>query len=221
MSLSVFYGGTFDPVHHGHLAVARAARDTLGASVRLMPAGDPPHREVPGATAADRARMLELAIAGEPGLAVDRRELVRAARSYSIDTLRELRAEIGATVPVALLVGADSLRELPTWKDWRQLFEHAHFVVAERPGQSLDAGLSPELEAFIQPRWADSPAALLDTPGGRVFRLRQPLRPESATEIRGRIASGRPWRHLVPEAVAEYIERHGLYTGRVASPAPL
>src|SRR5690606_13103899 len=209
--LFVLYGGTFDPVHDGHLAIACAARDLLQATIRLMPAADPPHRAPPGATADQRAGMLDLAVAGEPGLCVDRRELRRNGRSYSIDTLLELRAELGGDAPVALLVGADSFVDLPDWHRWRELFELVHFVVAQRPGSPLDHDLRPELAAALHGRWCATPEALREAPSGRVLQLRQPLHDESATWIRARIAAGEPWRDQVPAPVAEYIERHLLY----------
>ncbi|HSM10330.1 MAG TPA: nicotinate-nucleotide adenylyltransferase [Lysobacter sp.] len=221
MDLTVFYGGTFDPVHNGHLAVARSARDVLGVTIHLMPAADPPHRAAPGASALQRARMLDLAVAGEPGMVVDRREVSRGARSYSVDTLREVREQLGAQVPVALLLGADSLLGLASWKEWQTLFTLAHFVVAERIGNNIEARLPPELQAFTQGRWVATSDELRATPSGRLLRLRQPLHPESASEIRARIATGQPWRHLVPPAVAAYIDRHQLYAGRPASSAPL
>lgn len=221
MSLAAFFGGTFDPIHNGHLAIARSARDLLGATIRLMPVADPPHRALPGASAAHRARMLDLAVAGEPGLTVDRRELARDGRSYTVDTLHGIRAELGAQAPIALLIGADSLLDLPQWKEWQALFGLAHFIVAERSGSPQAAGLSPELEAFTAGRWATTPDALGATPSGKLLRLRQPLQDESATDIRRRIATGQPWRDLVPAAVAEYIGRHHLYAGRAASPSPL
>ncbi|HRP72593.1 MAG TPA: nicotinate-nucleotide adenylyltransferase [Luteimonas sp.] len=210
-SLLVFYGGTFDPVHQGHLAIARDARDALGCTIRLMPAADPPHRAPPGANAAQRAEMLAQALEGEPGLALDQRELHRDGPSYSVDTLRGLRAEFGETAPIALLIGADSLLGLPSWHQWEALFDLAHFVVAERPGNALDGPLPPALAAATEGRWADTPEALREAPAGRLLRLRQPLRPGSATEVRRRIAAGEPWRTLVPAAVAGYIVRHGLY----------
>ncbi|MGQ4661424.1 nicotinate-nucleotide adenylyltransferase [Lysobacter sp. F6437] len=221
MQLRVFYGGTFDPVHDGHLAVARHARDVLDATVRLMPAADPPHRDTPGASAIHRARMLGLAVAGERGLAVDRRELQRDGRSYSIDTVREIRDEFGPDAPVALLIGADSLLDLPNWKDWQALFDVTHFVVAERPGSTIDDPLPEPLQGFLGARWADSAASLHALPAGGVLRLRQPLQPESATDVRRRIADGRPWSELVPPAVAAYIERHNLYGAGASSPASL
>ncbi len=217
--LHVYYGGTFDPVHDGHLAIARAARDTLGSGIDLMPAADPPHRDAPGADAQQRAAMLDLAVAGETGLRVDRRELGRGGRSWSIDTVRALRIELGRQVPIALLVGADSFISLPQWKDWRELLDLAHFVVAERSGNPLDTAVPAELAEAIAPRWTDDPLVLRSTPCGRVLRLRQPLQLHSASAIRERITDRRPWRHLLPAAVADHIERHGLY-GAVAGHSP-
>lgn len=211
MILRTWYGGTFDPVHAGHLAIARGARDALGCTIRLMPAADPPHREAPGANAAQRAEMLDLAIAGEAGLRVDRRELRRDGPSYSVDTLRGLRAAYGPQAPLALLVGADSLLGLPGWHQWTALFDLAHFVVADRPGSALDARLPPALAQALEGRWVDDPQALSAAPAGRLLRLHQPLHPGSATRVRQRIAAGEAWRDLVPAAVADYIVGHGLY----------
>jgi len=211
VKLRLFYGGTFDPVHNGHLAIARIARDALDTKVRMMPAADPPHRAAPGATANQRAAMLDLAVAGDPGLCVDRRELQREGRSYSIDTLRALRVEYGADAPIALLVGADSFIGLPTWYEWQALFDHAHFVVAERAGNPLDHALPAELAEALAGRWCDAAGELAQSPAGRVLRLHQPLHDESATDIRQRIIGGRSWRDLVPAAVADYIQRHHLY----------
>ncbi|HEV7271318.1 nicotinate-nucleotide adenylyltransferase [Pseudoxanthomonas sp.] len=224
--LHLFYGGTFDPVHNGHLAIARAAHGAFGVPVRLMPAADPPHRAVPGATAAQRAHLLDLAVQDEHGLRVDRRELVRAqrdpaARSYTIDTLQELREELGQAAPIALLIGADSLLGLPTWRSWTALFDLAHFVVADRPGSGLDAGLPPVLMGRLEGRWTDRIEDLGQAPAGRVFRLNQPLQRESATEIRRRIAAGEAWRHLVPPAVADAIADERLYASRAADAGPL
>ena len=219
--LQLYYGGTFDPVHNGHLAIARAARDEFRVPVNLMPAADPPHRAPPGATACQRAHLLDLAVADEAGLRVDRRELLRAARepdgrSYTIDTLRELRAEQGDAVPVALLIGADSLLGLPTWREWTALFDLAHFIVADRPGSPLGAGFPPVLSDALADRWISCPDGLWRVPAGRVYRLGHPLQPESATEIRRRIAAGEVWRHLVPAAVADAIADERLYASRAA-----
>lgn len=216
MPLRILYGGTFDPVHSGHLAIARAARDQLQVAVRLLPAADPPHRAPPGANAHDRARMIELAIGDEPGLLLDRGEIDRAAAhpgvpSYTVDTLRALREELGPRQPIAWLVGADSLRSLDQWHEWEALFGLAHFIVAERSGSPLQSGLSPALAVALHGRFVSREDDLLRHPGGRILRLRTPLRAESATAVRERIAGGGAWRDLLPEAVAEYVADHGLY----------
>lgn len=219
--MRVFYGGTFDPVHCGHLHIARDARDHLAVVIRLMPAADPPHRAAPGASAGHRARMLDLAVAGERDLLVDRCELLRDTPSYSVETLRGIRAEFGVDAPVALLIGADSLAGLPQWKDWQALFELAHFVVAARPGVDIDRHLSAPLQAVLDGRWTDAVADLESAPAGRVLCLPNRLHPGSATDIRERIAAGEPWQKLVPAPVAEYIVQHQLYVKRSGSPASL
>jgi len=218
MSLHLVYGGTFDPIHCGHLAIARAARDRLDCTVRLMPAGDPPHRAPPGADAAARATMVALAIAGEPGLALDRRELERSGRSYTVDTLAELRRELGAGQPLAWLVGADSLLGLPGWHRWQELLTLAHLVVADRPASALDDGALPAgLAVAVQGRWTDA-ATLRTLPAGRLLRLHQPLHPASATALRARIARGEPTDGWLLPPVAAFIEEKGLYRPMPAAP---
>jgi nicotinate-nucleotide adenylyltransferase len=213
--LWLYYGGTFDPIHLGHLAIARAARDELAVPVRLVPAADPPHRAPPGADAAQRARMIALAIGDEPGLALDLRELRRAdagaAPSYTVDTLAALRAELGAEARIAWLLGGDSLATLDSWHRWRDLLQLAHLVVAERPGIALEHALPPALADYLGPRWTGQRQALEAAPAGRVLRLHAPLRAESASAVRQRIAAHRDWRGLVPAAVADDIVRRGLY----------
>jgi len=216
MGLRIYYGGTFDPVHNGHLAIARAARDALNLPIRLLPAADPPHRPAPGASAEQRCRMLQLALADETGLLLDRHEVERAARhpqrpSYTVDTLAELRQAFGPETPLAWLVGADSLLSLATWHRWQDLFGLAHFIVAERPGSRLPQVVEGVLGQALHGRWTDQPQDLEDAAAGHVLRLHQPLRSESASEVRARIAAGGPWQPLVPPAVAGYIAEHRLY----------
>ena len=212
--LRILYGGTFDPVHEGHLAVADAAAGLFDTTVALLPSADPPHRAPPGASALDRAAMLDLAIVGHPRLRVDRRELHRTGPSYSVDTVREVRAEIGDPAPLAWLLGADAFRELTTWHHWRELFALAHLIVAARPGYALDA-LAPELEDTVATRWTGDRVALEQVPAGRVFRL-DLHRPDSATVVRGRLADGADVDDRVPPAVAAYIRQHGLYGCRTS-----
>jgi len=209
-ALKALYGGTFDPVHHGHLAIARAVRDRLDCPVALMPAADPPHRPPPGVNVTERARMLELAIEGEPGLSLDQRELHRDGPSYTVDTLRALRREIGAHAPLVLVLGADSFLSLSQWHDWQALFTLAHLVIAERPHCNL-AALPDALTQATATRWTDAPAHLRAAPTGRILRLHQPLHPASATEVRRRLATGANWAALLPAAVAAHIRTHRLY----------
>jgi len=214
--LQVFYGGTFDPVHNGHIAIAESAAAALHTQVWLMPAADPPHRAPPGADADQRARMLQLAVAGRPQLQVDLRELERARRrpgvpSWTVDTLRELRQQLGPRQPIALLMGADSLLGLPAWHEWEALTALAHIVVAERPGSALDGVLPPLLEQHLHAAWVGAPSALAMSPAGRVWRMQQPLHTESATAVRELIGGHGDWRALLPAAVADYIQVQGLY----------
>lgn len=225
MTLLACYGGTFDPVHCGHLAVARDVRDALAAELRLLPAADPPHKLRTFAAPAHRVRMLALAVEGEAGLSLDLRELERGGPSYTVDTLLALRADTGPARPIAWLVGSDALQHLGTWHAWRRLFELAHVVAVERPGTSLDLAAlqqtAPEVADELCRR--RQPAAdLARSPAGgfAAVPLRRP-RAESSTDIRRRIADGTPWQALVPAAVAAYIAAQGLYRDRVAVAASL
>lgn len=208
MSLHAIYGGAFDPVHEGHLAVARAAHGALGADIALLPTGDPRHRDPARASAAQRVAMLELAIDGAPWLSIDQRELLRIGASYTADTLAELRAELGPAAPLAMIVGSDSFASLPSWERWRSLFELAHVVVASRP---QPAPLPAELQHEIAPRHCATAAALHGSPAGCVFHLRLPLHPQSSSAVRARCARGQSLSGWVPESVAAYIKGEGLY----------
>jgi nicotinate-nucleotide adenylyltransferase len=206
----LLYGGTFDPVHAGHLAVARAASEALGVDVAFVPAADPPHRAAPGASAQQRVAMLELAVQGEPGMSVDRRELNRSGPSFTVDTLRGLRAESAAGAPLAWLIGADAFRGLPQWNDWRELFGLAHFVIAVRPGHDLEP-LPPALAQACNGRWCRTPSPLRAEPAGRLYRLDMPLHPASATELRRRLQAGEPHGGWLAPGVAAFIAGNGLY----------
>jgi len=158
--------------------------------------------------------MLELAIAGEPGLLLDLRELRREGPSYSVDTLQALRTTLGPEQPLALVLGADSLLSLPQWHQWRRIPQLAHLVVAQRESSELEQALPPELAEALQGTWTQDLARLQRQPAGLVFQLHQPLQPEAASAIRERIASGQDWEHLVPAGVAAFIRAQGLYTDR-------
>jgi nicotinate-nucleotide adenylyltransferase len=192
-------GGTFDPVHLGHLRVAWEAAEALDAEVRLMPAHVPPHRPAPVASAAQRVRMLEAALAGQSRLVLDTRELRRAGASYTFDTLCELRNELPAGRALILLLGADAFAGLPTWHRWRELFEHAHLVVLTRPGHTL--ALSGQLAAETASRRVTSSAQLCATPAGKLFDLAVTPLEISASAVRALLAAGREPRWLLPDAL--------------------
>ncbi|MBS0193241.1 MAG: nicotinate-nucleotide adenylyltransferase [Proteobacteria bacterium] len=208
--IRILYGGTFDPVHNGHLAVADAAVARFDSDVSLLPSADPPHRAPPGASAQQRATMLDLAVAGHPRLQVDRRELRRTGPSYTVDTLIQVRAEIEPDASLAWLLGADAFRDLHRWHRWRELPDLAHWIVAVRPGCAMD-DLDPQLRDALTGRWTIDPSTLTASPSGRVFRLDLPPRPEAASDLRERIATGRPWEDQVPPAVAACIRAQRLY----------
>lgn len=208
--LAVF-GGTFDPVHFGHLRSALELADTLDlAELHFMPTAQPPHRDQPAVSAEHRAAMLDLAISGEPRFSCDRRELERAGPSYSILSLEELRAERGAAVPLFMVVGADALASLHTWHRWEELLELAHIVALARPG--WDWPTSGAVAALLQEH-GTAPENLAEAPAGGVTILT--LRPQavSATAIRTLLQSGRSARYLLPDSVLNYIHEHRLYVG--------
>ncbi len=210
-------GGTFDPVHIGHLRSAVELHEQLGCDeLRLIPARIPPHRRQPVAAAEHRAQMLRLAVAGEPGLIVDDRELRRDGPSYTYDTLRDLRAEFGADCSLALVMGADACAALDSWHRWHELFDLAHLVVMARPDARLPA--TGVVADALRPRLADLGALWRGTAGAVVRVALTPL-PVSATAIRALVAAARSPRYLLPDAVWRYIVDHGLYAQSAVSAA--
>jgi len=203
------FGGTFDPIHFGHLRAALEAREKLGlSSLRLLPAGDPPHRSDTVATPAQRLAMLDLATASCPGLQVDDRELRRAGPSYMVDTLAEVRDEAG-TAPVLLLIGQDAVNALDSWHRWRELFSLAHLVVMRRPEAHFRC--TGELLQQIQQRRVTQPAELLKAPAGRVLPLEVTQLDISSTLIRHLLAEQHSPQFLLPDPVLDYIRRQQLY----------
>jgi nicotinate-nucleotide adenylyltransferase len=204
-------GGTFDPPHVGHLALARAARDAWALDeVRLVPTGRSWQKAGAGATAAQRLEMVRLTLAGVPPaerLLVDDREVRRDGPTYTVDTLRELRAELGTEPMLVLVLGSDQLRNLHTWHRWRELFDHAHVVATQRERVPLDA-LPPQIEAEVAARGA---GALPDAPAGSIAFFRMPAVPVSATALRAQLGRGERPIGLSPPAVLDYIENNGLY----------
>ena len=209
------FGGTFDPIHHGHLRLAEELAETARLTeVRFIPSGTPPHRTAPGASAADRVEMARLAIAGNARFSVDDREAQRAGPGYTFDTLSELRAELGPTRPIALLLGADAFLDLATWHRWRALFDLAHVIVAYRPGFPIDtwqARMPEPLAHEYAARHMLQPLAVHLAPAGGIAAVSMTGLDISATFVRNAIRAGTSARYLLPDSVLDYIESRGLY----------
>ena len=216
------FGGTFDPIHCAHLELAREVRNALDlAAVRLIPAGDPPHRAAPVASAMHRLTMVELAIADRPGLEVDPREIHRRGRSYTVATLEELRSEAPLR-PLALIVGADAFLGLPTWHRWHALFDLAHIVVVARPGVVFDGALPPVLAREWAQRFRRVASALSSGTAGAILTRPITAHAIAASAIRAQLARGAEGvnavRGLLPAAVLAYIDRNQLYRSRPDAP---
>ena len=204
------FGGTFDPVHHGHLRAAAEVSEWLKVSdFRLLPVGTPPHRTQTYASAFHRLAMLELALAPFQDLTVDDREVRRGGTSYMIDTLRSVREEVG-DVPVFLCVGQDAANALNTWKEWRSLFDLAHLVIMTRPDSVSQ--YPPELEACITERLVERTRDLVASPAGGIRSVEVTQLAISSTNIRNQLAQSHSPRFLLPATVLSYIEKHQLYS---------
>lgn len=192
-------GGTFDPIHLGHLRVAWEAAQALDAELRLMPANVPPHRPQPVASAAQRLAIIRASLLGQDRLSIDERELARAGRSYSIDTVIDLRREIGSQRPLVLLVGSDAFAGLASWHRWRELFEHAHVGVLTRPGSA--AALPVELAAEYRQRVSIAATQWAAKPHGFIIDIAVTALDISATRIRQLLANAAEPRYLVADGV--------------------
>lgn len=195
-------GGTFDPVHFGHLRLAQEVADMLALNqVYFMPGGTPPHRGTPQSSAAERVAMVKLAIADNPLFTLDDRETSRSGPSYSFDTLSELRAELGPACPLVLIMGADAFLAFNTWHRWREIFDLAHIAVAHRPGAAL-ANIKDELLAReFAKRVVSDNYAVQGTPCGTIAVVPITALDISATAIRAAIQARRSVRYLLPDAV--------------------
>jgi nicotinate-nucleotide adenylyltransferase len=197
-------GGTFDPIHHGHLVAAEEARWQFGLDrVVFVPTGQPWQKAAGVSDAEDRYLMTVIATASNPAFSVSRLEIDSPGPTYTVDTLRRLRSELSPDVRLFFVTGADAVLQILTWKDPDEVLALAELIAATRPGHDL-ADLAEKV-----------PAA-----AGRVHPMRIPALAISSTEIRARVAAGAPIQYLVPEGVARYIEKRGLYREPAAFPAP-
>jgi nicotinate-nucleotide adenylyltransferase len=207
------FGGMFDPIHYGHLRTAFELLQKLDlGEVVFIPAGQPPHREAPLAGAALRLEMVRAATSGQPGFSVDDREVGREGRSYSVDTLRELRLKHPRR-PLCLLLGMDAFLGIPGWHRWLELFELCHVVVARRPG--WDTPIEGALGQLLAQRGTTALIDLQRSIAGRILVQAVTQLEIASSDLRALLLSGGDLRYLVPEAVRAIIERTGCYARRV------
>lgn len=209
-------GGTFDPIHNGHLRIAQEALEQCELDqVRFVPCGIPPHRATPSVSAKSRWEMVRLALNGHSDFLVDVHEVFRDDPCYTVDTLTALRAELGPHQPLCLILGGDAFLQLHTWHKWMRLFELAHIVVVQRAGgQPLGNAMNHAdvaLQTEYRARLAPGAGALHEAPNGSIFVADMPALEISSTDIRRRCAEGKSVRYLVPDVIANYINTNSLY----------
>ena len=207
------FGGTFDPVHFGHLRLAEESIGHLGlGGVRWIPAGQPPHRGTPQVTARQRLEMVLRSTAENARFSVDASEVESAAPSYTVHTLERLRGELGAEQSLVLLVGADAFAGLTSWHRWRDLFSLAHIAVSHRPGFPVEIGSLPhELATEFADRRLQDAGGLKNAAAGGIATFAMTQLAISATQIRKLLANGLSARYLLPDGVLDYIQTHSLY----------
>lgn len=206
----VVMGGTFNPIHHGHLRTAVDILDRFAFNeLRLIPCFQPVHKDALQVKPFERLHMVELACRADPRLKVDRREIERQGPSYTIDTLAELRQEVGQTTPIVLTVGMDSFLSLTTWKRWSELVQFAHILVVSRPGWEPE--LPSKLEDFYEKRRANDVTELQSAPSGKIWQTSLTPLAISSSMIRKLCAQQQSIAYLLPENVREFILDHQLY----------
>lgn len=205
------YGGTFDPIHYGHLRPVEALCALIGLKkVIWLPNNIPPHRPQPEASSQQRLDMVRLALQPFPSFLVDTREIKKPAPSYTIETLKDFRKEIGNKQSLAFIIGQDSLLSINTWFQWEQLLDVCHLLVCARPGYRADFP-SARMEAWLKQHQTQQINDIHQLPAGKIFLADTPLYNISATDIRARHKAGLDCHDLLPQSVEEYIDKHKLY----------
>ena len=206
-------GGTFDPVHYGHLRLAEEAAEHFQlAEVRWIPVGNPPHRAPPESDARHRLEMIRMVTGDNSKFLIDDTEVKAAKLSYTYNTLLRLRRELGSQQPLCLLLGIDTFLGLTTWYRWRELFDLTHIVVAQRPGYAMERlALIPVLYAEFEQRHSAKKNALTRKPQGSIATMTMTQLEISASAIRWMMHSGHSPRYLVPESIIDYIRKKKLY----------
>ncbi len=206
------FGGSFDPIHLGHVATAQALlRQFPFTEIRFLPTAGSPLKAATAIRPAHRLALLKLALAGTPALTIDERELRQTPPCYSINTLRALRAELGERTPLVFIMGMDSFISLPRWKDWQELTRYAHLLVVSRP--SIAPQFCPELAAWLEKHRISPAQSLESRPLGGVWLVDTAPHAVASRDIRAAIQAGQSTAHWLNPAVRDYIDQHHLYLG--------
>lgn len=204
-------GGTFNPIHFGHLRMAQELAEALNFDeVRFIPASSPPHKDTPTISAEHRAAMVRVAIADNPVFTIDERELHRAGASYTIDTLLSLRAEVGTQVSMTLFMGSDAFTKFHSWHRWEEIIQHCHIALVQRP-HANEAKLPKLLETFLHNHYTENSDDLHTSPAGFVTMRQITALEISSTAIREAFRHDYSTRYLMPDSVIDYIQTHHLY----------
>ena len=216
MQLVGLLGGTFNPIHFGHLRMAQELAGALNLSeVRFIPSANPPHKSMPTVSAKHRAAMVQLAIADNPLFKLDTRELARIGASYTIDTLISLRKELSQEdkqpISLCLIIGSDAFVHLNTWARWQELLNYCHIILVQRPTASKQAKLPDELAVFLQDHYTEDLDDLTNNAAGYIHMQAITPLEISSTNIRNALIKKLSARYLVPEKVIDYLVKHKLY----------
>ncbi len=206
-------GGTFNPIHFGHLRMAQEMAEALNLDeVRFIASANPPHKTAPEVSAEQRAKMVQLAIADNPIFKLDTRELNRDGASYTIDTLISLQEELGADAALCLIMGSDAFVHLNTWHRWQALIDYCHIILVLRPTSTAQPKLTEELSVLLHNHYTEDISDLSAESAGFIHMQKITALDISATNIRTQLKAGDSPRYLMPDSVLEYIKNHGLYT---------
>jgi len=214
MHVTGLLGGTFNPIHFGHLRMAQELANSLQLDeVRFIPSANPPHKTTPEVSAQHRAEMVKIAIADNPLFKLDEREMQREGASYTIDTLISLREELGSKTAICLFMGSDAFIHLNTWHRWHELLNYCHILLVQRPNLiPAQPKLSETLEAFLHDHYTENANDLATKSTGFIHMQKITALDISSTEIRRMLKSQQSPRYLMPENVIGYIKQHQLYT---------
>lgn len=201
-------GGTFDPIHFGHLRPALEISELLSLDeMRFIPSASPPHRWQPEASAEHRLEMVKLAINGVDNFVIDEREYQRKGASYTVDTLASIREDVGENQPLCMLIGMDALEHFTQWKDWQGILDLSHLVISARPGYN-----KIQTQDWMKARVTESVDDLYQSPNGKLYFADVSQYDLSATYIRKQLLDSKSLRYALPDNVGEYIKQHKLYT---------